>query len=37
MRRILLILTCALALPLLAQQDPQYSQYQFNQMVINPA
>lgn len=37
MRRILLILTCALAWPMLAQQDPQYSQYQFNQMVINPA
>jgi type IX secretion system PorP/SprF family membrane protein len=37
MRRIFLILTCALALPMMAQQDPQYSQYQFNQMVINPA
>jgi len=24
-------------LPILAQQDPQYSQYQFNQMIINPA
>jgi type IX secretion system PorP/SprF family membrane protein len=24
-------------LSILAQQDPQYSQYQFNQMVINPA
>ena len=37
MRKILLILSCALALPFFAQQDPQYSQYQFNQMVINPA
>ncbi len=37
MRKILLILTCALAFPVFAQQDPQYSQYQFNQMVINPA
>lgn len=37
MRRIILILTCAFTLPMLAQQDPQYSQYQFNQMVINPA
>lgn len=26
-----------IVLPILAQQDPQYSQYQFNQMVINPA
>lgn len=37
MRKILLILTCTFTLSLLAQQDPQYSQYQFNQMVINPA
>ncbi|MBP8034251.1 MAG: type IX secretion system membrane protein PorP/SprF [Bacteroidia bacterium] len=37
MRKILLILSCVLTLPFLAQQDPQYSQYQFNQMVINPA
>ena len=37
MRKILLILSCSLALPFFAQQDPQYSQYQFNQMIINPA
>lgn len=37
MRKILLILTCTFTLSILAQQDPQYSQYQFNQMVINPA
>jgi type IX secretion system PorP/SprF family membrane protein len=37
MRKIFLILSCTLALPVLSQQDPQYSQYQFNQMVINPA
>lgn len=37
MKKILFILSCALALPVLSQQDPQYSQYQFNQMVINPA
>lgn len=37
MRRLLLIFMWVLALPILAQQDPQYSQYQFNQMVINPA
>ena len=37
MKKILLILSCLLTLPFLAQQDPQYSQYQFNQMVINPA
>ena len=30
-------MVCAYALPVFAQQDPQYSQYQFNQMVINPA
>jgi len=28
---------CILVSPYFAQQDPQYSQYQFNQMVINPA
>ena len=37
MRKIVLIITCILTFSLLAQQDPQYSQYQFNQMVINPA
>lgn len=37
MRKILLILSCTLTLSIFAQQDPQYSQYQFNQMVINPA
>lgn len=37
MKKILFILSCILALPIWAQQDPQYSQYQFNQMVINPA
>lgn len=37
MRKIFLILGCAIAMPVLGQQDPQYSQYQFNQMVINPA
>lgn len=37
MRKILLILSCVLMLNVFGQQDPQYSQYQFNQMVINPA
>ena len=37
MKKILLILSCAVALPIFAQQDPQYNQYQFNQMIINPA
>ena len=37
MKKILLILSCILTLSVFAQQDPQYSQYQFNQMVINPA
>lgn len=37
MKNILCILSCIIALPIFAQQDPQYSQYQFNQMVINPA
>jgi type IX secretion system PorP/SprF family membrane protein len=37
MRKFIIIISCALNLTLLAQQDPQYSQYQFNQMVINPA
>lgn len=37
MRKILIVLSFALAFPVLAQQDPQYSQYQFNQMIINPA
>jgi type IX secretion system PorP/SprF family membrane protein len=37
MKKIFLILGCAISLPALCQQDPQYSQYQFNQMVINPA
>jgi len=37
MRKILFIVACSLTISVLAQQDPQYSQYQFNQMVINPA
>jgi type IX secretion system PorP/SprF family membrane protein len=37
MKKLLLILGCILTLSLFAQQDPQYSQYQFNQMIINPA
>lgn len=38
MRKILLVLfICLFATSIHAQQDPQYSQYQFNQMVINPA
>lgn len=37
MKKILCILSCMVGLSILAQQDPQYSQYQFNQMVINPA
>lgn len=37
MRKILFIFSCVVALSVFAQQDPQYSQYQFNQMVINPA
>ena len=37
MRKILLLISCSLVFPIYAQQDPQYSQYQFNQMIINPA
>ena len=37
MRKILLLLSCTLVFASYAQQDPQYSQYQFNQMIINPA
>ena len=37
MRKIFLLLSCLISLAYLAQQDPQYSQYQFNQMIINPA
>lgn len=37
MKRIFTILITLTATYLQAQQDPQYSQYQFNQMVINPA
>lgn len=37
MKKIIFILSCVFAFSLAAQQDPQYSQYQFNQMVINPA
>lgn len=37
MKKILCILSSMVGLSILAQQDPQYSQYQFNQMVINPA
>jgi type IX secretion system PorP/SprF family membrane protein len=37
MKRILLILTTFFSLASIAQQDPLYSQYQFNQLMINPA
>ncbi|HXC03291.1 MAG TPA: PorP/SprF family type IX secretion system membrane protein, partial [Bacteroidia bacterium] len=38
MRRFgLLSVLCILCLPALAQQDPQYSMYMFNQLGINPA
>lgn len=37
MKKIFLICSCILTLNVFGQQDPQYSQYQFNQMVINPA
>jgi type IX secretion system PorP/SprF family membrane protein len=33
----LLVMFCVVSLTVFSQQDPQYSQYQFNQMVINPA
>jgi len=37
-KRIIFLLVCITFLPKLhAQQDPQYSQYMFNQMAINPA
>src|SRR5688572_8973412 len=37
MRKLSTIICSLLSLCLSAQQDPQYSLYQFNQMVINPA
>ncbi len=37
MKKIILILSVFVVANIFAQQDPQYSQYQFNQMVINPA
>lgn len=37
MKRILLVFPIFLSLTLTAQQDPLYSQYQFNQLMINPA
>jgi type IX secretion system PorP/SprF family membrane protein len=37
MKKILVLFSCVFTLSFLAQQDPQYSQYQFNQMIINPA
>jgi type IX secretion system PorP/SprF family membrane protein len=37
MKKILLIFSIVLSLCGFSQQDPQYSQYQFNQMIINPA
>jgi type IX secretion system PorP/SprF family membrane protein len=37
MRKILLILSCLSVFAIYGQQDPQYNQYQFNQMIINPA
>ena len=36
MKRIVIIITVLMSLKGIAQQDPQYSLYQFNQMVINP-
>jgi type IX secretion system PorP/SprF family membrane protein len=35
--KIIIIFCCAFVISVFAQQDPQYSQYQFNQMIINPA
>ena len=35
--KIIIIFSFVFALASYAQQDPQYSQYQFNQMIINPA
>jgi type IX secretion system PorP/SprF family membrane protein len=37
MKKVILIALTALACVGYAQQDPQYSMYQFNQMLINPA
>ncbi len=37
MKKIVLIIYVFIVANVFAQQDPQYSQYQFNQMVINPA
>lgn len=37
MKKVLLVFICLLTVSVMAQQDPQYSQYQFNQMIINPA
>lgn len=37
MKKIIVMLLVTLVKPLLSQQDPQYSLYQFNQMSINPA
>ncbi len=37
MKKIITTLLLAITTVAFAQQDPQYSQYQFNQMVINPA
>lgn len=37
MKYYILLLSCCLGLPIFAQQDPLLSQYQFNQITINPA
>ncbi len=37
MKKVLFILLIVSALPIYAQQDPLLSQYQFNQLPINPA
>lgn len=37
MKKILIIFLTLSSLTILAQQDPLYSQYQFNQLMINPA
>ncbi len=37
MKKIIILLLIATSTVSFAQQDPQFSQYQFNQMVINPA
>jgi type IX secretion system PorP/SprF family membrane protein len=37
MRKILLLMICGWSLGLMAQQEPQFTQYMFNQVMLNPA